>query len=74
MAAPKKLKSDVPSRGVTDVGNGDYVKISGRWKKISSNSAAGADRLPRHWEVQTEDGARYGMFNIQRYAKAEDLE
>lgn len=67
------LKSDAPSRGVQDVGRGDYVKIGSQWKRISSNSASGAERLPRSWTVTTEDGCSYDMWSINRYAKAEDL-
>lgn len=69
-----RLKSDAPNRGVTDVGPGDYVKIGTQWKKIESNSAEGAEDLPRHWDIKTEDGGSYGMFNINLYAKKEDLE
>lgn len=68
------LKSDAPSRSVTDVGRGDYVKIGGQWKEIASNSAAGAGHTPRHWTVETTDGGSYGMFSINRYAKKEDLD
>lgn len=70
----KRLKSDAPSRSVNDVGRGDYVKIGSRWEKISDNSAAGASHTPRDWTVRTEDGGSYGMYGINRYAKAEDLE
>jgi hypothetical protein len=71
---PHHLKDDAPSRSVTDVGQGDYVKIGGSWERIASNSAAGASHTPRDWTVTTEDGAEYGMMNIQLYAKADDLE
>ena len=70
----KRLKDQSSSRSVTDVGPGDYVQIGSRWKKISSNSASGASHTPRSWTVTTEDGGGYGMFGINRYAKAEDLE
>ncbi len=69
-----KLKNNTPTRSVTDVGAGDYVKIGQRWTKIASNSAAGSPATPRNWEVKTEDGGQYGMYNINLYAKAEDLE
>lgn len=68
------LKSNAPSRSVTDVGRGDYVKIGGQWKEIASNSAEGSDRTPRHWTVRTTDGGEYGMFGINRYAKKGDIE
>lgn len=70
----KRLKRDAPSRGVTDVGTGDYVKIGQRWQKIQDNSAEGAKHTPRHWTVTTEGGGSHGMYGINRYAKAEDLE
>lgn len=69
-----KLKNSAPTRSVTDVGAGDYVKIGQRWTKIASNSAAGLPVTPRNWEVKTEDGRQYDMYNINLYAKAEDLE
>jgi hypothetical protein len=67
------LKSDAPFRGPTDVGIGDFVKIGAQWKRIKSNTAIG-DSHPRTWVIRTEDGLRYGPVNINRYAKAEDLE
>jgi hypothetical protein len=70
----KRLKSNAPSRDVTQVGPGDYVKIGSQWQKISSNTAHGADRTPRSWSVRTESGSEHGMFGINRYAKADDLE
>ncbi len=70
----KRLKSNAPSRDVTQVGPGDYVKIGSTWQKISSNSAHGAEHTPRSWTVRTTDGGEHGMFGINRYAKAEDLE
>jgi hypothetical protein len=69
-----ELRPDAPSRSVTDVGPGDYVKIGRSWEKITSNSAHGAERTPRDWTVRTEDGGSHGMYGINRYAKAEDLE
>jgi len=68
------LKSSAPSRNVTQVGPGDYVKVGERWEKITSNSAFGADRTPRSWTIATDAGNTYGMYHINRYAKAEDLE
>lgn len=69
-----KLKSGVPSRSVTDVGPGDYVKIGQTWVKIESNSAFGASPTPRSWSIRTEDGNSYGMYEVALYAKAADLE
>jgi len=70
----KNLKSNAPSRSVQDVGPGDYVKIGSRWEKVVSNTATGAEHTPRSWTVRTEGGGEHGMFGINRYAKAEDLE
>ena len=61
------------SRMVTEVGPGDYVKIGQRWEKIIENSAFGAERTPREWSITTTGGT-YGMYDINRYAKAEDFE
>jgi hypothetical protein len=55
------------------VGVGDYVKIGTQWKRIGSNSATN-QKHPRDWSIHTADGGLYGMFGINRYAKAEDLE
>lgn len=68
------LKRDAPSRSVTDVGKGDFVKIGTQWREIHSNTAAGAQRTPRNWTVTTTDGGSHGMHGIRRYAKAEDME
>lgn len=70
----KHLKSSAPSRSVTDVGPGDYIKIGSSWQKIASNTAHGAEHTPRSWSVRTECGGEHGMYGIKRYAKAEDLE
>ncbi len=67
------LKSDAPTRSVMHVGPGDYVKIGSEWRRISSNTAFGDERTPRSWTVTTEDGRNYTMFDINLYAKAEDL-
>jgi hypothetical protein len=67
-------KKSSPTRGAQDVGPGDYVKVGGSWKRISSNSASGTQTLPRSWTVSTEDGASYSMWDIGRYAKREDLD
>ncbi len=69
-----KLKSAAPIRGVTDVGPGDYVKIGSEWKQVAANTATGIERTPRDWTVWTTDHRVYGMFDINRYAKKEDLE
>ncbi len=66
-----KLEDRPPVRSVTDVGPGDYVKVRGTWKKIVTNTAH-ARPLPRVWRIETDDGEDYGMFDIDRYAKAED--
>lgn len=68
-----RRKSAAPTRTVTEVGRGDYVKIGSTWKRIASNSAQGQTR-PRHWLVRTEDGQTYGRGEIMLYAKAEDIE
>ena len=68
----KELKPDAPSRDVTEVGAGDYVKIGSSWHEIRSNSAYGR-KLPREWTVETIDGHKVGMYGIRRYAKAEDI-
>lgn len=73
MANPR-LKATAPSRSVTDVGPGDFVKIGSQWKEITANTAAGAERTPRDWTVTTTGGSPHGMFSINRYAKKEDLE
>ena len=70
----KHLKSSAPSRSVTDIGPGDYVKIGSHWEKVASNTAQGAEHTPRSWTVKTESGSEHGMFGINRYAKVEDLE
>lgn len=68
------LKTDAPARGVTEVGPGDYVKIGSRWERVTENTAQGEPHAPRSWTVRTEGGRSYGMYDIGRYAKAEDLE
>lgn len=75
MSSFKRLDRDTsaPSRSVTDVGPGDYVKIGSHWERIRSNSAHGAEQTPRSWTVTTEGGGSYGMYGINRYAKAEDM-
>lgn len=69
-----KLKEGAPVRSAHHVGAGDYIKVSGRWKKIESNTAAGSEYTPKTWTVTTEDGIPHSMFGIDRYARAEDLE
>ena len=69
-----RLKNNAPSRSVTDVGPGDYVKIGSSLQKVTSNTAQGAEHTPRSWSVKTESGSTHGMFGINRYAKADDLE
>lgn len=67
-------KANTPPRDVTEVGKGDYVKIGSHWERIKSNTAAGAERLPRSWTVTTETGGSYDMYGVNAYAKAEDFE
>lgn len=69
-----RLKDGVPTRSVTDVGPGDFIKVGSQWKEIQSNSAHGSEHTPKHWDVRTTDGGTHGMFGINRYAKASDLE
>lgn len=59
-------------RSVTDVGPGDWVKAAGRWRMILTNTAFGADPVPREWVITTIDGARLSMWDIDRYAKDGD--
>lgn len=66
-------RDDAPSRSVTEVGPGDYIKIGSRWKRVEANSAEGASHL-RSWSVRTEDGMIHDMWSINRYAKAEDMQ
>jgi hypothetical protein len=68
------LKPWVPSRSAMDVGAGDFVKVGGQWKAIVSNTAEGQKVTPRNWTVQTEDGNSYTMWDIDRYAKKDDIE
>lgn len=68
-----ELRKDAPSRDVTEVGAGDFVLIKRTWKQIESNTAEGQPRTPRSWIVKTTDGGAHGMYEINRYAKAEDL-
>ena len=70
----KTIRYNAPIRSANEVGAGDHVKIGSQWKQIASNSAAGSERVPRHWSVQTTDGAHHEMFSINRYAKKEDIE
>lgn len=71
------LKPDAPSRGVTDVGPGDFVKIGSTWKPIAENPNFGRSHPAErsgNWTVTTTDGRSHGGWGINRYAKAEDLE
>jgi hypothetical protein len=70
----KRLKDWTTHRNAMEVGPGDYVKIGTRWERIASNTAHGSKSLPRSWSVSTENGRSYGMFEIMRYARAEDME
>ena len=73
---PARLKSEAPNvRDVTEIGSGDYIKVGKQWKEVASNSAEGAERTPKGgWTVRTTDGMSYGVLEINRYAKREDLE
>jgi hypothetical protein len=71
--AERRLRDAMSTmRAVTEIGPGDYVKVGECWERVESNSAFGAERTPREWTIQTEQGART-MYDIRRYAKAEDL-
>ena len=67
------LKADAPVRTVTEIGKGDFVKVGSEWKEVHTNTAHGFEKTPRDWLVTTMDGAMHNMFDINRYAKAEDL-
>lgn len=67
-------KNNAPSRSVQEIGPGDYVKIGSHWEKVTGNTAQGAEHTPRSWTVTTEGGREHGMYGINRYAKAEDIE
>lgn len=67
------LRADAPVRCCTDVSPGDYVKVRGVWEPIAWNTAFGAASTPREWWVRTALGT-HGMWDIDRYAKAEDFE
>lgn len=69
-----RLKRNVPTRSATDVTKGDYVKVKGQWERILDNTAFAATTHPRTWTVTLENGDVWGMYNIDRYAKAEDME
>lgn len=69
-----KLKPNAPSRGALEVGPGDYVKIGQSWRKIVSNTAYKAECTPRSWTITTESGRSHSMWNVNRYAKAEDFD
>lgn len=70
-----KRDSTAQARSVTEVGPGDFVRPVGEgpWQEIASNSAYGAEKLPREWVVTLVDGRRIGMWGIGAYAKREDL-
>lgn len=70
----KRIKNGSPARRVTQVSRGDFIKVGGVVKEISSNSAHGAVRAPRYWTIRTTDGETYGMFDAECYAKAKDVE
>ena len=61
-----RLKLGAPTRDVTEVGRGDYIQTRDGWKRIVSNTAEGAERVPRNWEVQTADESSYDMWQVIR--------
>jgi hypothetical protein len=67
--------SAAQARSVTEVGPGDFVRPVGEraWREIASNSAYGAEKLPRQWVVTLISGRRIDMWGIGAYAKREDL-
>lgn len=69
----KRLRPDAPTRKVTEIGPGDYVKVGSVWRRVEANSAHGAQHTPRDWTIRSEAGT-HGMWGVNRYAKAEDLE
>lgn len=62
-----------PNRDVTEVDPGDYIKVGDRRLPIVTNSAYQSSSLPHSWEIVTGEGT-YGMYDIYRYAKAEDMQ
>jgi len=64
---------DAPHRSVTQVGPGDFVKVGPQWVEIKQNSAHGEATTPRRWRIETEGGI-YDMWDINAYAKREDME
>ena len=69
-----KLRDGAPPRSVTDVGPGDYINVATGWERIAANTAFAVRPTPRSWSVRTESGALHGMWDINLYAKAEDME
>lgn len=68
------LRSDAPSRGVSDIDTGDYVKIGSNWEQVASRSGDARTNPKGDWSVTTVDGRSHSGWGINRYAKAEDLE
>jgi hypothetical protein len=69
-------RAGAPVRSVTDVGRGDFVKVRGEWKRLLEQpvSAGVNEKLPSNWYCETEDGGSYDMYQVDRYAKAQDME
>ncbi len=67
-------KPDAPSRDVIEVGGGDFVKVRGEWRRIKHNTAEGLERAPSNWAITVDTGYVFSPYEIERYAKAEDLE
>ena len=72
--APVRLKPGAPGRKVTEVGPGDYLKVEGAWMEIAASSAYGLVNTPREWYIRTVRDGIFKADQIERYARAEDLE
>lgn len=70
---PSRIKPGAAGRSVTEVGPGDYIKVNGHLERIQSNTAQGV-LGPRSWTIMTDKGDIYGMYDIDLYLKAEDVE
>lgn len=67
------LKQGAPARNVSEVGQGDFVKVRGHFYEIANNTAHGAEHTPRNWTITTTTGESFDMWSVERYAKAEDM-
>ena len=68
------LSKDAPFRTAKDIGEGDFIKVNGAWKRVKSNTATGQQPLPDNWTVRTVDGKSYTRRQIIRYAKPGDFQ